>query len=97
MQPCPPYHWDHGRHCCGVVATIMWRWLLVLRDGGRVVTVLMEDENDDDLIDCLSQYLLNHVNSEQQVHLLVGLTIEQDWSLGRPGPMQAQARQRYPR
>ena len=39
----------------------------------------MEDENDDDLIDCLSQYLLNHVNGEQWVRLLVGLAIEQDW------------------
>ena len=39
----------------------------------------MEDDNDDDLIDCLSQYLLNHVNGEKRVRLLVGLAIEQDW------------------
>ncbi len=36
----------------------------------------MEDANNGDPIDCLSQNLFDHVNSEQRIRLLVGLAIE---------------------
>src|SRR6266702_1293719 len=39
----------------------------------------MEDDNNNDVIVCLSQNLFDHVNGEQRIRLLVGLSIEQDW------------------
>ena len=36
----------------------------------------MEDENDGDLIDRLSQNLFDHVDGEQRIRLLVGLAFE---------------------